>query len=63
MHVLRDPDPIVLATNNRTHTHTTHKAPCARAPSDWSKIEEIRFKSAFSLEGKIPIFGPDKPVK
>ncbi len=28
-----------------------------------TKIEEIRLKSAFSLEGKIPIFGPDKPVK
>ena len=27
-----------------------------------SKIEEIRLKSAFSLEGKIPIWGPDKPV-
>ena len=28
-----------------------------------AKIEEIRLKSAFSLEGKIQIFGPDKPVK
>ncbi len=28
-----------------------------------AKIEEIRLKSAFSLEGKMPIFGPDKPVK
>ena len=27
-----------------------------------SKIEEIRLKSAFSLEGKIPIFWLDKPV-
>ena len=27
-----------------------------------SKIEEIRSKSAFSLEGKMMIFGPDKPV-
>ena len=27
-----------------------------------TKIEEIRLKSAFSLEGKMLIFGPDKPV-
>ena len=28
-----------------------------------AKIEEIRLKSAFSLEGKMAIFGPDKPVQ
>ncbi len=28
-----------------------------------AKIEEIRLKSAFSLEGKMAIFRPDKPVK
>ena len=29
----------------------------------WSKIKEICLKSAFSLEGKMPMCGPDKPVK
>ncbi len=28
-----------------------------------SKIEEIHSKSAFSFEGEMTIFGPDKPVK
>ncbi len=27
-----------------------------------AKIEEIRLKEAFSLEGKMAILGPDKPV-
>ena len=27
-----------------------------------AKIEEIRLKPAFSLEGETTIFGPDKPV-
>ena len=28
-----------------------------------AKMEEICLKSAFSLEGKMMLFGPDKPVK